>query len=290
MEEEKITEEEQIPKKKKIGIKILIFLLVLLVLLFGYMFYIEPKELIIKEYPIINEKIPESFNGFKIVQFSDLHFGSSITEKEATKIMEKINELKPDILIFTGDLIEESIEITEKSKNSLKETLSKMSASLFKFAIKGDQDFKNSEEWNNIMSDTGFTILENQNVPIYYKGNAPIYIGGISSIAKQKPDLTKTFLKEEPHAYQILLLHEPILFNEVSRDADLVLAGHTLGGHIHIPFYGGLLKLNNTEDYMTGIFKNSNSTMVVNTGLGTEKINARFLNPPSISLFRLYNY
>ena len=79
----------------------------------------QPKQLEIIEYPIINESIPESFDGFKIVHFSDIHFGTTVNEKELESIVNKINLLKPDILVFTGDLFDNSVTINENTKNKI---------------------------------------------------------------------------------------------------------------------------------------------------------------------------
>ena len=103
--------EEEKQFKLKLLPKIGIFLIILICLLISYMFYVEPKLLTTKEYPIINEKIPDSFNGFKIVQFSDLHFGRSTNENEVEKVVAAINENKPDIVVFTGDLFDAYINL-----------------------------------------------------------------------------------------------------------------------------------------------------------------------------------
>ena len=140
------------------------------------------------------------------------------------------------------------------------------------------------------MKETNFEILDNKNVPIYYKGNTPIYLSGIPSISKKEQDLSKCFIQEEEkNAYQILLMHEPVLFDEISKDADFVLAGHTLGGLIRVPFLGGIVKLENNGNYEVGKYEKGASTMYISNGLGTEKVNLRLCNPPSVTLYRLYH-
>ena len=250
--------------------------------LYLYMRYIEPKMLIVKEYPIINQKIPKSFNGFKIVHFSDIHYGKTTNEKELTKVIEKINILKPDILVFTGDLFNKNININDNEKEKIKELLKKTSAKIGKYAILGDNDEFESEE---TLKNADFKILKNENIPIYYKGNVPIYISGIPSISKKEHDITTAFQKEDNNSYQILLAHEPIIFDEVKKETNLVLAGHSLGGLIHLPLIGEIVKFDNTGKYVTS----SENKLYVSTGIGTDNLSLRFLNPPSITLYRLYN-
>ena len=85
------------------------FILILIIIFAGtyyYARYIETRGLVVREYSVINKKIPESFHGFKIVQFSDTHYGMTTFSDELKNMVNKINTLKPDIVVFTGDLID----------------------------------------------------------------------------------------------------------------------------------------------------------------------------------------
>ena len=286
-------EEVTITEKKKLGFltKFLLILILLIICLISYMHFIEPKILITEEIAIINPSLPDSFNGFKIVQFSDIHFGRTTNEKEIEKVVEEINLAKPDILVFTGDLFDSYINLSEENITFLKEELSKTTATIGKYAIKGDSDYLNIEKFEEIMQAAGFTILENQNIPIYYQGTTPIYLSGIPSVTQGNQDLTKAFIKEsDGKFYQILLTHEPILFQEVTNQANLILAGHSLGGLIRIPFLCGLIEKENVGNYEYGKYESGSATMYVSNGIGTENLSFRFLNIPSITLYRLYNY
>ena len=70
----------------------------------------------------------------------------------------------------------------------------------------------------------------------------------------------------------------------------MVLAGHSLGGLIRIPFVGGVFKKENIGEYDQGMYTSGSSVMYVSNGIGTEDLSVRFLNIPSINLYRLYNY
>lgn len=97
-------------KKDKVkGHGFLKFILVLIIICAGtyyYARYVGTTGLVIKEYSVINEKIPESFHGFKIVQFSDTHYGMTTFNDELKNMVSKINILNPDIVVFTGDLVD----------------------------------------------------------------------------------------------------------------------------------------------------------------------------------------
>lgn len=280
-------EEKEIITKKKLGTipKIIIGIILIIGSFYIYMRLIEPTSLTIKDYGVIDNKIPESFNGFKIVQFSDIHFGRTTNEKEVKNIVQKINELKPDILIFTGDLFNPYITLSENNKNFLKEALKETKATLKKFAITGEQDYIDISSFKEIFEYSGFKILENENIPIYYKGTTPIYISGIP---EQDQDIIKALTKEE-EAYQILIAHKPNIFDKTWNNTNLVLTGHTLGGLINIPGIGGLIRLEDTNNYHRGKYTRGSSTLYVSNGIGTDYISMRFLNTPSITIYRLYN-
>ena len=280
---------KETPKKPRILLKIVIGIVILIGIFFLYAFKVEPKLLKVTEYTLVNEKLPESFNGLKIVQFSDIHFGVSTGEKEMNQVIDKINYLKPDILVFTGDLFDDSINLTTSDMEYLTSALSKLNANIVKLAVKGDEDYLDENSFTDIFTKANFKILESENLPIYYESDIPIYISGISSITKNKYDLTKAFKKENTNNLQIFLVHEPVIFDDVQNETDFVLSGHSLGGLIRLPFINGVYKESNTGDYQKGIYKQKNSTLIVNGGIGTQKISARFNNIPEINLYRLYN-
>ena len=113
--EKEIKKEVKIEKKekrKKRNRKFLAFIISLLIIFFIYSYFIEPNLLVVNEKVILSSNIKEDLHGIKIVHFSDLHYGSSINSKNIKKVINKINELEPDIVVFTGDLLD--IRYTEK--------------------------------------------------------------------------------------------------------------------------------------------------------------------------------
>ncbi len=91
--------------KKKI-ILFIIILIVVFILIYLYSKYIGTKGLSVKEYKITNSSIPNHFHGLKLVHLSDIHYNRIIKEKEFKKIINKINIIKPDIVVLTGDLLD----------------------------------------------------------------------------------------------------------------------------------------------------------------------------------------
>lgn len=275
-------EKEIIETKKRRWPKRLFLLGLFFSLFIIYIHKIEPSIITTKEYAIINEKIPKSFNGFKIAHFSDIHFGRTTNEQEVKKVTEKINEMNPDIVVFTGDLFDPYINLSDENKVFLKEELGKIHSTLGNFAILGDNDLSLEETFKNIMKEANFQILE-KNTPIYYKGNIPIYINGISS--NQEIPLSEMTKKE----YQITLCHEPAIFDNIYSKSDLILAGHSLGGLVRLPFTNGIFKFENTNNYILGEYEKESSKLIVSNGIGTENLSIRLGNLPTINLYRFYH-
>lgn len=284
MEEE--TQELVVKKKTNIFIKIGFFLLLLFILIYIDFHFIEPEIITVEEYAITSNKVTENYNGLKIIQFSDIQFGRITNEKELKKVVNKINETKPDIIVFTGDMLSDYITLSDDNKNFLKDTLKELNASLGKYAVTGDKDYTDIDFYKELCETAGFKILNKETIPIYYKGNTPIYITGIASLQEEKDMLWHT---ESNNNYQILLVHEPIRFNENYKYTDLTLSGHSMGGVIRIPFLNGILKDENSSTYEKGRYDKENSTLFVNPGIGSDKVNGRFLNHPTIYLYRLYH-
>lgn len=291
MDEEIVVEESKIKK----FLKVFFILLILGIVLLGiYMYFLEPHLLTVKEYAVNDSELPSSFNGFKIVQFSDIHFGTTINAPELEKVVDKINYLRPDVIVFTGDLFNSSLRLQENSYKEISDILQKLNCRLKKYAVLGDNDYQNKDKFLEIMQNAGFIVLENQNDLLYYKGNLPIEFIGSSSSLDGHVDMEAANKLEnnDLEYYQIWLHHEPIIFDSLIESdyrPNLLLTGHTLGGLIKIPFYGNLLKQDGIANYTDNYYHKKKISMYISNGLGTYRYPVRFLNFPSVSLYRLYS-
>ncbi len=295
MKLENTIEEKQENKKGNTFKKILLIFLLLVVLFYLYIRFVEPNRLVVKEYAIVDNNLPYSFHGMKIVHFSDILYGTSMNEKNLEKVVEQINSLKPDVVLFTGDLFNSSIKLNEEAKNKLKEILKKIEATYKKYAVVGDNDYIDKNSFNDIMENAGFLILNNKNDFLYYGGNDPLLFIGTDSLLEKEYDITaaNTSSEDITSVYKIWLSHEPIILDELQNEnitPNLIFTGHTLHGLIKTPFGGTLLKQQGVNHYVEAFYQKENIKMYISSGLGTYKYNIRFLNPPSINLYRLYQY
>ena len=267
---------------------IFIYILLIIGLIIIYSRYIATTGIQIKEYSVINNKIPESFKGFKVVHFSDLKYGSTTDQKSLKKLVNKINELNPDIIIFTGDLVSSNYKLTDNDKKSIIENLNKLDPKIDIYSIRGDNDI--NETYNSIITQTKIIEINNLNKLIYYKGDTPIMLIGLDDSINGNQSLDMAFNYEENNYYKILITHEPDTYEKIKdKNIDLFLAGHSLNGQVRLPFIGSIYTPTGAKKYYDSKYKIDNTEIYISNGLGTSKIPYRLNNRPSINLYRFYN-
>ena len=274
-------------------VKILIFLIIIISLFFIYSRYIGTKNLIVKEYPIVDSNLPDNFYGLKIVHLSDIHYKTSNDKNELENIVNKINLLKPDIVILSGDLLNKNITYTNNDYEDLIKILNNIKCNIGKYAIKGDNDINNNK-WEYIINNSNFNNLNNTYDSIYYNDKNPILLIGISSNYKKNhiEETIDSIYKniKIDYNYSILVLHEPDFIKEIDYSKfNLVLAGHSLGGQIKLPFINGVIRPKFAKKYYDEYYILDNTKLYISSGIGTSKYKFRFLNKPSFNLYRLRN-
>ncbi len=280
--------EKETKETKENKSHIFIYILLIIGLIIIYSRYIATTGIQIKEYSVINNKIPESFKGFKVVHFSDLKYGSTTNQKYLKKLVNKINELNPDIIIFTGDLITSNYKLTDNEKKSIIENLNKLDPKIDIYSIRGDNDI--NETYNSIITQTKIIEINNLNKLIYYKGDTPIMLIGLDDSINGNQSLDMAFNYEENNYYKILITHEPDTYEKIKdKNIDLFLAGHSLNGQVRLPFIGSVYTPTGAKKYYDSKYKIDNTEIYISNGLGTSKIPYRLNNRPSINLYRFYN-
>ncbi len=279
--------EDTVENKSHILINIFIIIIVIFIGLYLYARYYEHSKMIMKEYRITSKVLPKNFDGIKIVHISDLYFGNTTDIKEVNLLVNKINEMKPDLILFTGNVYGNKI----KKEDKLKEELLNLKSNLGKYAVKGNNDYY--DEYSDFMKDIDFIVINNNYELIYKDTETPIFLCGLNSSLKEEVNLSEciNYFKENENLdyYKIYMIHESDNIKKITNDAspDLLLTGNSLGGCINIPFYGSLIKPNGSKKYMEEYYKIKNSEVFVSTGIGTDLYPYRFLNNPSFNLYRL---
>jgi uncharacterized protein len=213
-----------IPKRFWSGRPIVIHLLALLgVVCFLYGYFIEPYWIEVKTVEIPSAKLHQT--AIRLVQISDTH--CTIRPLNEKKMVEIINGLNPDIIVFTGDLANNL-----RGLKRFEETTAKLEARLGKIAVRGNID----DRWpgKDIFNGTGFQELDGNSIEID-KAGEKIWITGF---ACGKEDKIGDVLKKVPdYCFSVFLYHFPDLVEDLNGlNVDLYLAGHTHGGQIALPF------------------------------------------------------
>lgn len=257
----------------------------------GYFYarYIEPKQMNILKHTVKHSTIPKSFSGIKIAQFSDTHIGHHFGQAELEKVVRLINKEEPDIVFFTGDLMDNPLEYD--GSYNLINILKQIKAPLGKFAIYGNHDHGGygTETYEEIMESSDFTVLKNENTTIELVDKSQIYIAGVDDLMLGRPDFNETLQDIPEDAYTILLAHEGDAADSIAEQfhVNLQLSGHSHGGQVQIPFFGPLITPPLGSKFYEGFYYFDNLTLYVNKGLGTTREPYRFLAPPEITIFTL---
>jgi predicted MPP superfamily phosphohydrolase len=238
------------------------------IICFCYGYFIEPYRIEVTKIPVQTDKLRET--SFRVVQISDLHCDKRpANEKTIVKI---INDLKPDVIVFTGDAVNRPSFLP-----LFKETMKNLDASLGKFAVYGNWE---TSHWPGLdyYSQTGFELLDADTLRLEKKGET-ITISGLSCNNPQSDWRTLHTLSKEN--YNIFLFHYSDLIESTSNfNVDLYLCGHTHGGQVSLPFYGALITMSKFgKKYESGKYSVRHTILYVNRGLGMDAY------PPRIRLF-----
>jgi len=248
-----------------------------LFLLYGY--FIEPYWLTVNHVPLRTPKLKNA--SFTVVQISDLHCDKKIRNEK--KLVTIINRIKPDIIVFTGDAINDP-----QALSIFKGTLRDLNASLGKFAVKGNWDVWIHDQ-DGLFNDTGFQEVNERLVRVEKNGEV-VFVAGLNAGSDPK-DLA--FSEESlEDSYSILLCHYPGIHEELKTPPfDLYLSGHTHGGQVSLPVYGALITLSKYgKKYASGKYQDGTKTIYVHNGVGMEGGHApriRIFSRPEVAVFQI---
>lgn len=273
----------------------LILLVTIIIGIFMFI-YIENNFLKISKFEVVSNRLPASFNGYKIVHLSDLHNKSFGKNQE--QLVDRIQKLKPDIIVFTGDIVDIR-RYNEEPSVLLIERLCKIAPVYY---VTGNHEI-GSGKLKNLqlrLEKAGAVVLRSESV-IINKNKEQIIISGIddpnaikgkiNEDEKIQMEINLTYKEEFKNKYRILLSHRPEKLSVYSKNKfDLVFSGHAHGGQVRIPFVGGLIAPQQGffPKYTSGKYVKDGTSMIVSRGLGNSKAPVRVFNRPEIILTTLY--
>ena len=226
--------------------------------------------------------IPDSFEGFKIVQISDLH-NDSFGNKQSS-LIKKIQTQSPDLIVITGDLIDSS----HPDLNAVMDLINGIKTLSPIYFISGNHeerlDSNTYETLKSQLRNAGVIVLENEIITLQNEQQESIKIIGLRDNASSST-LNSLIDQLDPNDFSILLAHHPERFEiYAANKIDLIFSGHAHGGQVRIPLIGALIAPDQGffPKYTQGLYKLNQSTMVVSRGLGNSVVPIRFFNGPEL--------
>ena len=270
-----------------------------------YGIFIGRYQVVVEKQNLYFENLPQQLDGFKIIQISDIHLGSFRNNSDVLiKTHQIIEELQPDLLLFTGDMVNNFSD----EMNGFEPYLNQLSSRYGKYAIQGNHDYGDYYEWPDSVSkrdnlnqiesgfaNVGFKLLKNQWSKITVKDTSFALIGVENWGHQPFPQYANLdiAMKEIPaNAFKILMSHDPAHWNSVvvpQTDIPLTLSGHTHGGQFGVKIAGiEFSPIYLVQKRWGGLYKSDNQFLYVNRGLGTIGFSGRVEMNPEITLLTLY--
>ena len=260
--------------------------------------YIENRRLVVTRYQIHDASIPKAFHGFHIVQLSDMHNAAFGEHNE--ELIGKIKDLKPDIILITGDMI---IGKPGKDVTFAADTMNALTKLAPVYFSMGNHELRASiytdtyqDMWEHfvqrlspevhILRDQKETIIkEDARIHLYGLSLTPMLYKRLIRTPMPEDYLTSLFGVCEHTEYHIFMAHNPDYFKDYADwGANLTFSGHVHGGMIRLPLLGGVLSpmIHFFPKYDKGLFEYSNKYMILSGGLGNHTFKFRVNNLPEI--------
>ena len=280
-------------QKLKSSKKLKIFALCLLCIIIGFLGYniIQNQHFEVNEITIKCETLPDDFQGYKIVQVSDLHnaeFGENNSD-----LLSAIKEQFPDIIVVTGDIVDSrrtDVQIARNFVNNASEI-----APVYYVTGNHEARVKVEDEIDNVELNKNVIVLHNKDI-LLEKGESVIQLIGVDDPDYKAVKDSTEYMNKRLEKYcnneyfKILLSHRPELFEVyVENNMNIVFSGHAHGGQFRLPFIGGVIAPHQGlfPTYDAGVYTKNHTNMVVSRGLGDSIIPLRINNPPELVVVTL---
>jgi predicted MPP superfamily phosphohydrolase len=281
--------------------KTVLFIMFILLAVIGVTAYVSNQFILVSEYELVYSKLPASFDGYRILQLSDLH--SKEFDDGNDKLLKKIRGQNPDMIVLTGDMVNS----TDLDFSVFLSLASDLSAGYEIYYIVGNHEQSLSDSslkhLHSKLEEMGVQILDNERAVIN-RDNDSIDLYGLWFNLRYYSDRSNDYVKNDAETYyfsvdkikkvigendgsrfSILLAHNPLYADTYFKwGADLTFSGHVHGGMIRLPFLGGIYSPERTffPEYDGGLYTFGEQNLIVSRGIGNGNLGFRFLNCPEI--------
>lgn len=247
--------------------------------------YFESRWIKMTEIEIRSADIPDSFDGSKIVFISDIHLGPYLSAKRLSRIVDRINQIKPDLILLGGDYVHYQTKYIEP----VFKELGKLRADCGVYGVLGNHDhYAGANLTRKMMVNYGVKNIDNQSVWIK-KGNDSVKIGGVGDLWRDIQVPEKTLKELTKSQFAILVSHNPDYLEKINTDLiDLTLSGHTHGGQVtFFGWWAPILPSVRGQKYRYGLIDSGSMKSYISSGIGTVILPFRFFCRPEIVIIRL---
>lgn len=269
-----------------------IFRIIAIIILIGVVIYlfatrIGTHDIHVNEIKITSDTI-NTFHGLKIVQISDIYFGNTTTIDDIVDLKNKVNLTKPDIIVFTGNMFNNTVP-TDDDVSKIIDNINSMTSTYGKYIVSGKNDI-NNDYFTKVVDGCKLTLIDDTFDTIYNKNNESIIIAGLQykelTSDYQKVNDAITAISNQTANYKILITNYADNINSINYSGfNMVMAGNTLGGIINLPLIRNIFLKNNV--YKDSVYKLSNTTLYISNGIGTDTVPLRLFDRPSINFYRI---
>lgn len=274
------------PKRIRIG---LVGLLLLMAGLVFWGFFIEPNRLIVRHETIQIAEWPRGLNDFRIAALSDIHAGGEFIDQQKLRtIVERTNALQPELIAIMGDFIagdgrRHPLRMTPEEFGPI---LKELRAPLGVYAVLGNHDWwYDGRHVRRALEQNGIKVLDDEWIKVEARGTS-LYLVGLADLWT-RPQRILTTIDQIPRDGTIIALtHNPDIFPRLPNHVPLLLAGHTHGAQVRLPFIGYVVEPSRMsgERYVRGHVYENGRHLFVTTGIGTSIVPVRFGVTPEIVL------
>jgi uncharacterized protein len=249
---------------------------------------------VVEQVEVRLRRLPPAFDGFKIAQLTDIHFGEYLHEGYFNDVVARVNELRPDLVALTGDFITGPLrtrlreQVARRLAPPCAEVMSQLRAPQGVFAVLGNHD--------HICSPTivaaalrakNINVLINESRTIEHAG-ARIWLCGVDSWIGHNYHPKEALAKAPVEECRLVMLHEPDAADYICHySVDFMMAGHSHGGQIRIPLLGAPVLPPKARKYPIGLRTVNGMQLYTSRGIGLIHLPFRFDCPPEITLYTL---
>lgn len=275
----------------RIHARMLLLLFVLVFAYTGWKVYGDTTRIAIENISLPIENLPKPLHGFKIAHISDIQGDEYTGREEVEDYIRKLNAQNPDLVIFTGDLVSYGTDFIEASAQEF----GKAGATHGVYAVVGDHDYwAGTEHVKEALNEVGIPLLQDENIIIPVDSSLSAVLTGVTEVYSQNSNpgvVDSLFHNAKDAALKIFASHqvkEHLISGARENSYDMILAGHTHGGQIRVPFMGMDFSASERETkYISGLYWEGEMPIHINNGLGFTLGPIRYNAPPTITVIEL---